>query len=384
MVHTTLDMDTGEVVEVEDALEKWVSWTTIDAVPVLNEGYDITRVVVPTLDGAMTPWGITAESGGLSSGRVGVASKRIFTKESVQLMAQFLGVDPNRIMSAEELNQVFTPSKDYVKSILGDQKNLVFAALDPDLGELMNTGTVPQNIRTQAGQILSSARTESEPARAIDNIPPAAVTEASGTADPSDKTVTLTWTPSVSDRIVAFSTYRGYSIPIAGVDRYEVWRGKNEDEFELLKTLGPGSAEFIDTGVLEPGIGTLTYRIDALDLDNPTLGELFDVEVGVGDGRITYLSPDGRPVYIINPNDATPFEVDFSDFIAFAGSFGSSAGESAFVIQADIDDNGKIEFADFIAFAGSFGLTAASQNGQPIPSTKPITAPQTPGLNENT
>ena len=368
------DLVDGEVVALEEAVAKWVSWTTIDAVPVLDGDDAITRAVVPTLGGAMTAWSIAAESGGESSERV--ASKRVFTKESVQLMAQFLGVDPNRVLSAEELNQVFTPSKDYVKSILGDQKNLVFAALDPDLADLMNTGTVPQNIRTQGGQILSSGRTESDPARSIDNIPPAAVTEAEASAEDG-----LSWTVSADDRVVAFSTYRGYSIPIPGVRKYEVMRGDSEETLEAIELLPPGTDGYTDPDIPS---GSVVYRIDALDLDNRTIGELIELGDVVDDGRIEFATADGKKIFIIATDDATPFEVDFSDFIAFAGSFGSSTGDAAFLVQADTDDNGTIEFADFIAFAGSFGLTAASQNGQPIPSTKPLPVPQNPGLNENT
>ncbi len=98
-------------------------------------------------------WGIQAYAGGQGSDRIDgsdrvPAGKRVFSRESVQLMAQFLGIDPNRVLSYEELSNVFSPPQDYVKSILGDQENLIFAPMNPDLTVLLATPTVPQSIRT--------------------------------------------------------------------------------------------------------------------------------------------------------------------------------------------------------------------------------------------
>jgi len=372
------DLVDGEVVALEEGVEKWVSWTTIDAVPVLDGDDAITRAVVPTLRPTITAWAIAAERGGESSERVGLATKRVFTKESVQLMAQFLGVDPNLVLSAEELSQVFTPSKDYVKSILGDQKNLVFAALDPDLAELMNTGTVPQNIRTQAGQIISSSRTESDPAGSIDNIPPAAVTEAEGNVEDG-----LSWTVSADDRVVAFSSYRGFSIPIPGVRNYEVMRGDSEETLEAIEQLPAGTDGYTDPDVPS---GIVLYRIDALDRHNRTMGDVIQLGTGVLTTRISYMDVDGNDVFIMSSEEtaSTPFTVDFEDFIEFASAFNSVPGDELFSLQADIDDDGEIAFADFIAFAGSFNRVAVSRNGQLIPSAKPIPTPRLPGVNENT
>ena len=41
--------------------------------------------------------------------------------------------------------------------------------------------------------------------------------------------------------------------------------------------------------------------------------------------------------------------VDFTDFIAFAGAFGST--EAPF----DLDGNGLVDFTDFLVFSDSFG-----------------------------
>ena len=177
-------------------VDTMVPWAVFDAVA---DDDGIGRNVVPTLDNVASNWAIAAERGGSSSGQT-AASKRVFTKQLVQNMVTFLNVDPNRVLSTEELGKVFAPSEDYVKSIIGDQKNVQFAALDVDFTALLGgASTVPQSIRTQTSQIQSSARTVTdEPVKAVDNLPPAAVEGAGGTFDGAN--VSLEWQVSSDDR----------------------------------------------------------------------------------------------------------------------------------------------------------------------------------------
>ena len=357
----------GELVELTTPAETMVSWTVIDPVPDAT----VVRAVVPTMDNVPTDWAIAAEKGRTSSELK--AAKRVFSKESVQRLVQFLGVDPNRVLTSEELSNMFTPPKDYVKALLGDQKNIVFAALDPDLTSLFSTTSVPNNILTQSGQIVSSEKTvTAEPVAAVDNIPPKPATDAEGSHLAGE--VTLSWTASADDKVVGFSSYRGFTIPIAGVASYEIMRGADESSLESIATLPPGSDSYTDSDLPE-GLSTVVYRVDALDLDNPTEGELVAVSVQVD--REEFTSADGDPVYIINPNDPTPFKVDFTDFLAFASSFNKAPGEAGFNVQADTDDDGDVDFQDFLKFAASWGREAIA------PATKPVIVPQKPGLNEN-
>jgi len=373
----------GIVVALDDPEKRWVPWSVVDAIPVMPgaAAYKIIRVVVPAVDNVATNWAVAAEKGGSSSERT-TAGKRVFTKESVKLMVQLLGLDPNRVMTPEELNRLITPPKDYVKSILGEQENLLFAALDPDMSRLLNgSAQIPQSIRTAGGEIISSARTATdEPARAVDNIPPAAVRDAESSEVSSDG-AELSWKPSTDDRIVGFISYRGMVSSIAGVDRYEVLRGTDEESLETIMTLSAGSDGYVDSD-LPSGVPQLVYRVDALDLDNRTVGATFLVpleEVGRPDWR----DLDGNSVYIISPDGSTPFVEDFEDFIAFAGAFNASVGQPNYVLLADTDDNGTVDFTDFINFAGAFNRQANTRNGQPIPAGKPIVAPANPGVNEN-
>jgi hypothetical protein len=273
-----------------------------------------------------------------------------------------------------ELAQLFTPSEDYVKSIIGDRTDIRFAAIDPDLTAMLGgTSTVPQNIRTQAGGVKTSARTATEePVAAVDNIPPAAITELAYVADGG--AVTLSWTESVDDHIVGFSSYKGYAVPIAGVDRYDIYGGETEDALELVGSVPGGVTSFIDA------VSSVIYRVDAADLDNSTPAPIITVSV---DGRPVWLNAEGVAIFIINEDDGTPLTVDFGDFIAFAGSFNVSVGEPGFVANADTDDSGLVDFTDFLGFAASFNQTAVSKNGAPIGNTKPLIRTLLPGVNDN-
>ncbi len=47
-------------------------------------------------------------------------------------------------------------------------------------------------------------------------------------------------------------------------------------------------------------------------------------------------------------------EVTFGDFVRFAGAFGTSSGQAAFLEDADFDRSGRIDFADFVRFGRLF------------------------------
>ena len=47
--------------------------------------------------------------------------------------------------------------------------------------------------------------------------------------------------------------------------------------------------------------------------------------------------------------------VGFSDFLQFAGAFGSNRGDAGYDVRYDLDGNGSVGFSDFLIFAGAFG-----------------------------
>ncbi|MDE2800201.1 MAG: hypothetical protein OXI94_16170, partial [Gemmatimonadota bacterium] len=53
-------------------------------------------------------------------------------------------------------------------------------------------------------------------------------------------------------------------------------------------------------------------------------------------------------------------QVDFSDFLAFAGQFGARQGDGRYEAKYDLDSDGAIGFGDFLIFSSRFGKEAGS------------------------
>ena len=380
---TGLD-DEGNVVELEEPVKRWVAWASVsfaaDADDAMGDAEgDMQEPLVPTLDNVATNWGVTAVSGAGSSDQTTATAKRVFTKESVEQTLQLLGMAPEAVLTDDELMDQFNAPEDYVKSLIGDQKGVIFAPFNPDVSALMGSASVPANIRTaghiSAGSFLSSARTATEePVAAVDNIAPAAVTDASGDGAGG---VVLSWTASANDGVVGSIEYRGYNITILGVKGYTVLRGTSADDLEEIATLPPGSTQFTDDNVPD-GAGSLVYRIDAFDDNNVAMSDLITVEnISV---RKPFEDANGDPVYlIVLPSQGGNLEVDFEDFIAFAAAFNSQKGDANYNPQADVDNSGTVDFSDFITLAASFGRTAVVPAG-----SKLAISPQRPGVNADT
>ncbi len=380
MVSTGLDED-GKLMLLEEPKLAWVPWA--DLSPDRTIVAEIQRAVVPALDNVSTNWAVAAVGAAGSSVRTSALGKRTFTKESVQQTLELLGMAPEAVLTNDELMNQFNAPEDYVQSIIGDQKDLVFLPVNPDVSVLMGDASVPANIRTSAhGQLMSALTTTKAPVRAVDNIAPAEVTESAGmpvvvSADGNAALRTsLTWKGSVDEGIVGFIPYRGHSIPIMGVKDYKVMRGASAEELEELTTLEPGSAQFVDKNLPEV-VGALVYRIDAFDGENTSPGQIVAVNLAK---RLPFTNAEGEPVYLIRlPFQGGNLTVDFEDFVAFAAAFNSQRGQSNFNPQADVDNDGVIDFADFVIAAMSYGRTAVLAAGSKI-----AIAPQRPGVNPDT
>ena len=359
----------------------WVPWAVIDAV---SSDDNTTRAVVPVTDGMATRWGVSAEKGQHSGEEVITPSgKRVFSKESVQLLVQILGVDPNLIVSQDELAQMFMPSAEYIQSLIGDRKNVVFAALDPDVSVLMGGDVnIPQNIRTDGvGPIVSSPMVMTEDAvAAVDNTAPAAVTDVTGDAE----TGIVTWTLSADEGIAGAIDYRGFSIPILGVRGYKIMGGVSEDAMIDIGVVPAGTGTFqvpaeLLQSMIDRGVPAVMVVVVALDGTNMTPST--PLVVLLEPVRKAFVDADGSPVYIVKLDNATtPLTVDFEDFVAFTMAFNTSEATSTreewrIFIQSDLNDDGMVDFDDFILFFGSYGKEAAGRAGKSlIPSL---------GVNEN-
>ncbi len=360
---------------------EWVPWAVIDAMD--NEG--TTRAVVPVTDSKATRWGVAAESGmGSAEEVITPAGKRVFSKESVQAIVELLGVDPNRIVTEDELAQMFMPSADYISSIIGDQKNVVFAALDPDVSVLIGGDVnVPQNIRTDGhGPIVSSAITATEDmVAAVDDTAPAAVTDVAADAD----TGIITWTASADDGGMDAVMYRGHAIMIPHVTGYRIMAsipGTEAPPIDVTAAVGgvlpPGSTSLTVPRVLIESLidqGVPAVLIDVVVMDGTNMTSIVPpLVVELAPKRRLFVDADGNPVFVVKLDRygaMTPLAVDFEDFIAFTMAYNKSEAtttreEWRVFIQADLNDDTVVNFDDFILFFGSYGKEATGPAGKSL------------------
>ena len=383
MVNTTLDAD-GNVVATDTPEAKWMSWAVIDAMD--NDEAGITRAVVPVTDNKATRWGVAAESGQESSeDAITPAGKRVFSKESVQLMAQLLGVDPNLVVTENELAKMLMPSADYINALTGGGKNVVFAALDPDLSVLVGDVSVPQNIRTDGhlGPIVSSpivVANDGGMVGAVDDTAPAAATDLA--ADP--ETGIVTWTASADDGGMDAVMYRGHAIMIPHVTGYVIRGGASEDAMIDIGIVPAGSTSFqvpltLIESLINQGLPAVLVTVTAMDGTNMTSSIPLVVELIPT--RKPFVDADGGPVYIVKLDRhgaMTPLVVDLEDFVAFAMAFNTDETHENWrvFVQADLNDDKMVNFDDFILFFSSFGKEATGPAGKSL--VTPVL-----GVNEN-
>lgn len=379
MVNTTMDAD-GNVVTTDAPMAKWVPWAVVDAMDNDDEE-GMTRAVVPTTDAMATRWGVAAEKG-MDSAEITPAGKRVFSKESVQQLAQFLGLDPNLVVTEDELAEMFMPSADYINALVGG-RNVVFAALDPDLSVLIGgNAAVPQNIRTGGGgPIVSSPITPTEGmVAAIDDTAPAMATDLAADAE----TGVVSWTMSADDGGMDVVMYRGHGITIPHVTGYLVRGGVSEDAMLDIGIAPAGSSSFqvpaqLIESLINQGVPAVLVTVTAMDGTNMTPSIPLVVELIPT--RKPFVDADGGPVYIVKLDRhgaMTPLTVDFEDFVAFTMAFNTDETHENWrvFVQADLNDDKMVDFADFILFFGSYGKEAAG------PAGKSLVTPML-GVNEN-
>ena len=79
--------------------------------------------------------------------------------------------------------------------------------------------------------------------------------------------------------------------------------------------------------------------------------------------------------------------VGFSDFLTFAGAFGSRQGDAKYNAAQDLNSDGSIDFTDFLIFAGDFGSQVPPSGGGGTttpPSGNPDLIVESPSVDDNT
>ncbi|MBT4499025.1 MAG: hypothetical protein HOC74_14955 [Gemmatimonadetes bacterium] len=119
------------------------------------------------------------------------------------------------------------------------------------------------------GAVCGEGLVISDEVAAIDNIPPAPVTElqALDASGEGGESIVVTWMLSIDDAVSATSSGNGL-VPRGGVYGYRVYREAESETASLIATLSPGVSEYVDTQI-ESG-GAYLYEVRSFDLDNET------------------------------------------------------------------------------------------------------------------
>ncbi|HCL28441.1 MAG TPA: hypothetical protein DIC52_08400, partial [Candidatus Latescibacteria bacterium] len=299
----------GGLVALAEPTTELIPWGHVDAVP----GQDVVYVVVATLDGDSTTYGVAAERGNLSTKEAFVVAEAV--SAPYELMAETM-------MQSKQAAQI-------------DPTAPVFATLTPEALAFTAKGVVPR-LKLIDGVLRSGIR-QSEAVRAVDNIAPAAVAFIKTQDTPGDAggSITVQWAKSADDKMLtttvpnAVGGINTYSV--SGVEGYNVYRKLGDAVWQLVGQSGAGETSFEDATVFN-GV-RYSYKVEARDADNITISELERSAMAI---RNNVVDADGKRILGLFGADT---RVGYDDFFIFGDHFGLTADSETFDSAFDLSPN---------------------------------------------
>ena len=341
---------TKSIVTLAEPKDAWVPWAKVDAVP----GEGLGRGIVATLDNVATMWAIAAERGSETSMVPPMDNKpaeggEANADEVASKAVGFAAFDAYTAMAQ-------TMQQSQQMAAMGDQP--VFAALTPEALSFVQQGVAPRLKSVEEGIIRSGLTETKEAVRAIDNIAPLAVPYLRVIDTPGDagSSITLTWTKSEDDRMLARSASNAVSLGsvsdmVAGVKGYNIYRKVGATgEYALIGKATSGSTSFVDQTAFN-GV-RYTYSVAPYDEDNVAESDVERTAMAI---RNTVVDKNGKAVFGLFGADN---QVGFDDFFIFADNFGLTAADESFEPAFDLAPSAglpRVDFDDFFVFADNFG-----------------------------
>lgn len=398
--------ENGNVVELAEPTIRPVAWGHVAAIPAV----DVMRVVVATLDGDATFYGVTAESQGLASDatRTGGADDGMADDGMADDGMEDDGMEDDGAeddgtaddgaeddgmeddggeddgtaddggeetgtdTTATDNKRAFTVTQSVsmpyelmaetmVRSREAAQGNLegvVFATLTPEALAFHERGGLVPSLKSVQGELNDHITRTEEAVRAIDDIPPAPVTWVRALDTPGDAgaSITIDWTRSIDDRIMTSVVPQavganGNVFTSAGVVGYNISRRIGDGAWQLLGEAPAGSSSWEDLTAAN-GV-RYSYKVEPKDLEQITASEIVRSAMAI---RNTVVDGDGNRIVGLFGADN---RVDYDDFFIFADHFGLTAESDLYEAAFDIIPNDVIDVDDFFAFAESFGKEVA-------------------------
>jgi hypothetical protein len=317
--------DTGALVELAEPTSKYISWAKVDAVPGIDGAM---HVVVATLDGIATNWGVSAERGRETT------AKQSFITAAVSPMERMA----QNLMQSKQIAKVKAP---------------VFASLTPEALAFVKNGIAPRMKSTLPLVVQSAKVYTREAVRAVDNIAPEAVTALRALDTPNDAggSITVSWVKSASDamqsRMISSAVGPTTTDNVAGVKGYNVYRKSGRGDYTMVGKTNAGETTFADATVFNGE--RYTYKVSAYDEDNVAPASVERTAMAI---RNRVFDRNGAVVLGLFGVDN---KVSFDDFFVLADRFGLTAGDEGFDSAFDLRPDNRVDLDDFFVFADNFG-----------------------------
>ncbi len=232
-----------------------------------------------------------------------------------------------------------------VHAVPGANIGRAVVAVSDNVAANWGIAAVPRLKSTEEMLQLSDVTETEEPARAIDNIPPAPISSLRVLDAPDDEggRIFLRWKHS----------------PAGGTKGYRIYRrAAGADEFVLLAQIESSAISFVDETALN-GV-RYTYQVRPFDDDNETTANIEQTAMAI---RNRVVDSEGRALFGLFGADNS---IGFDDFFLFADRFGLTAEDSAFDPAFDLAPSAAIDFDDFFIFADNFGRSTGAA-GKRVP-----------------
>ncbi|MDP2984347.1 MAG: T9SS type A sorting domain-containing protein [Candidatus Latescibacter sp.] len=179
----------------------------------------------------------------------------------------------------------------------------------------------------------------------VDDIVPSALTVFSADNTPGSG-ITVSWTPNADHGIVAGYNFNGLTLPIWGVDRYEIYRAvKGTTTFTLVGFGAPGSTSYLDA-TATPGTTVYDYYIKLVDGNPDHLVKTTDMlgMSAIAGASGTDFNSDGT--------------IGLADLVLLGQAWNTKKSDTTTWISLfDLNKDGVVDLGDLVVLGSNWGAS---------------------------
>jgi len=200
----------------------------------------------------------------------------------------------------------------------------------------------------KAADGIFSAPTDVAIGGSVDDIAPSALTVFAANNTPGQG-ITISWTPNSDHGIVGGYLFNGVTLPIWGVDRYEVYRAvKGTTTFTLVGFGVPGSSSFLDA-TATPGTTVYDYYIKLVDGNSDHVVRTADIlgMAAIAGASGTDFNSDGT--------------VGLADLVLLGQQWNTKKTDlTTWISLFDLNGDGVVDLGDLVVLGANWNATTKS------------------------